>query len=250
MANERLSILRGMKAALRLHRELDLECGADDGRRIDVFGCIDRMEAVLIFRPLDRLLGAFMRQDGVPGIIVNTRRPLGMRRFTAAHELGHLALEHDQGVDGEEMLARGPVASVSRVGAIPSEEREADAFASYFLLPPRLIKAQMDIQGWEPPSFEKPETVYQASLRFGSSYRAAIYALERDKVIGSATRRRLLKARPGSLKRRLLGDDAPAGLGHADVWLLTERDEGAVVEAGRSDLFLLRLRENSAAGYV
>ena len=36
----------------------------------------------------------------------------------------------------------------------------------------------------------------------------------------------------------------------SDVWLLTDRDEGAFIEGGRNDLFVVRLRENSGAGYL
>jgi predicted secreted protein len=239
-----------MKAALGLLHDLGLDRGDKRAQRVDVFASIDRTGAALMFQPLDKLLGAFMKQNGAAGIILNTGRPLGMQRFTAAHELGHLTLGHDPHADDEGILRRGPMPSGSRFGGVAPEEREADAFASYFLLPPHLISAQMNAQGWDVHSFSSPEIVYQASLRFGTSYSGTVYGLERERVIGSGLRRELLKSRPQTLKLALLEDQPLPNTRRSDVWHLTEKDEGAVIEAGRDDLFLLRLNEATGAGYV
>ncbi len=247
---DRLAILRGMKAALGLLHDLGLSRSDRQAHRIDVFDSIDRTGATLMFQPLDKLLGAFLKQDGATGIILNTQRPLGMQRFTAAHELGHLTLGHDPHADDEGILRRGPTPDGRAFNNVAPEEREADAFASYFLLPPHLITTQMHAQGWDVHSFSSPETVYQASLRFGTSYSGAVYGLERERVIGAGLRRELLKARPQMLKLALLDDHPLPNPRRSDVWHLTEKDEGAVIEAGRDDLFLLRLNEATGAGYV
>lgn len=247
---DRVSILRGMKAALGLLHDLGLDRGDRRANRIDVFDSIDRTGAALMFQPLDKLLGAFMKQDGAAGIILNTERPLGMQRFTAAHELGHLTLDHDPHADDEGILRRGPTPDGRMFKSVAPQEREADAFASYFLLPPHLITAQMQAQGWDVHSFSSPETVYQASLRFGTSYSGAVYGLERERVIGAGLRRELLKTRPQTLKLALLDAQPLPNPRRSDVWHLTEKDEGAVIEAGRDDLFLLRLNEATGAGYV
>lgn len=235
---------------MRLLQDLGYDQGAKRAQRVDVFDSIDRRGAALMFQPLDKLLGAFMKRDGAAGIILNTERPLGMQRFTAAHELGHLTLGHDPHADDEGILRRGPMADDRIYKHVPPEEREADAFASYFLLPAHLITTQMEVQGWKAKHFSRPEVVYQAALRFGTSYTSTTYGLEREKVIDAGLRRELLKAKPKELKMGLLDGYPLPSPRRSDVWLLTERDEGAIIEAGRDDLFLLRLNEATGAGYV
>ena len=62
--------------------------------------------------------------DGGPAIVVNVRQDISVERriFTAAHELGHLLL-HPGAYD------------VTRIGEDEGEEREANLFASHFLMP-------------------------------------------------------------------------------------------------------------------
>lgn len=247
---DRISVLRGMKGALGLLRDLGIDHGEMRAQRIDVFGSIDKVGAALMFKPMEKLLGAFMKHEEAVGIILNTERPLGMQRFTAAHELGHFMLGHKPHADDDGILRRGPIADNRGSKQVPPEEREADAFASYFLLPPYLIAAQMKTQEWVPAHFSSPEIVYQASLRFGTSYSGTVYALERENVIGIGLRQQLLEVKPQVLKQNLSDGHVLPNSRRSDVWHLTEKDEGAVVEAGRDDLFLLRLQEDTGAGYV
>lgn len=247
---ERAATLKGMRAALSLQQRFGWHEGERRAQRIDVFGVIAECGATLMFQALDPLLGAFIREGALAGILVTTRRPLGQQRFTAAHELGHLVLDHAPHADDEWILRRSPLPGDSRGADVPREEREADAFASYFLLPNWLITEQMARQGWLAQAFADPAVVYQASLRFGVSYSGTVYGLEREKVIGRGLRQKLLRVQPKNLKRALLPDHPIHSTQRVDVWHLTERDEGAVIEASRDDLFLLRLREDSGAGYV
>ena len=54
---------------------------------------------------------------------------------------------------------------------------------------------------------------------------------------------------PKTIKRALLDGYEPPDW-RADVWLLSDHDEGVLIEGGRNDLFVVRLRENSGAGYL
>jgi Zn-dependent peptidase ImmA (M78 family)/predicted secreted protein len=248
--NDRIAVLKGMREALRLQRNLGLDKEPYRSQRIDVFDCISRVGATLMFQPMDKLLGAYLSEEGNAGIILNSQRPLGMQRFTAAHELGHFQLKHQSSADGESMLRRGPVASDFYSKDVPGQEREADAFASYFLLPDYLVKEQKALQKWTNSDISNPLTIYQASLRFGSSYKATVHALTRMKLVNGSSRKTLLAAKPADIKRHLLSDFPLETTKQMDVWHLTEKDEGAVIEAGRNDLFIFRLTENSGSGYI
>lgn len=65
---------------------------------------------------------------------ISRRFDPGLRRFTAAHELGHAllhtgsGLHRDRAPDGSAVRSRDP------------QEREADQFAAYFLLPEKLVR--------------------------------------------------------------------------------------------------------------
>lgn len=248
MADERGAILAGIRAALRLHRDLGVRERVErGGGRVNVFDDVARLGATLMFQPLDKLLGAYLPAEE-PGVLVTTQRPLSVQRFTAAHELGHLWMRHRPSLDDDGILRRAPFAAGR--GGVDLQEREADAFASMYLIPSWMVALHMRQQGWSPADLTDPRTVYQASLRFGASYAATCYALEQHKVIGRADRARLVTVEPKRIKRDLLGGRCEPPSWHGDVWLLTERDEGRLVEGGREDLFVLRLRENSGAGYL
>lgn len=79
---------------------------------------------------LDGFFGLSIAQDdGGPAIVVNTADPITVERqiFTTAHELGHLLL-HPGAYD------------INKVDENLEEEKEADAFAGYFLVPPRAFE--------------------------------------------------------------------------------------------------------------
>jgi hypothetical protein len=155
-------------------------------------------------------------------------------------------MRHDPSLDDDNILRRSPFSASGRHGR---QEREADAFASIFLTPAWLLALNLERQGWTGRDLSDPANVYQVSLRLGTSYLATCYALERHKVIGRDQRARLIDIEPKEIKQRLLTGYEPPDW-RSDVWLLTERDEGALIEGGRNDLFVVRLRENSGAGYL
>jgi len=245
MADYRDLILHATKEASRLHRDFDMRAGIDEsGGRIDVFSTLIHLDVSLLFRPLDTLLGAYLPTP-IPGVLVSTFRELPIQRFTAAHELGHFALAHNASLDGEGMLRRSPY---GRADYEP-QEVEADAFAAHFLMPRWIFETHARRQGWGKKDMMNPINVYQMSLRVGASYSATCYALQRHKIISRNTRIRLLEVEPRQIKASILEDFAP-DTWRCDVWILTEADSGGVIEGGPSDLFVLRLKEKTTAGYT
>jgi Zn-dependent peptidase ImmA (M78 family) len=150
------------------------------------------------------------------GIIVTTRRGLHIQRFTAAHELGHVILEHRGSID-REILERGPLA--------PSDGRDlqevaADAFAAEFLLPRWLFRHHIQSQGWTVSGhLRNPDIVYQLSLRMGVSYEATCWSLLGHHILPKGEVDELRKIPVARLKSRLSGEFKP-GNSWADVWRL------------------------------
>lgn len=247
MSNIRNAILRGTQTAARLHRDIGVRNKELANRvpRIDVFGLMLKLNLPLLFKPLDSLLGVFLPEP-MAGILITTKRPLSVQRFTGAHELGHFCLSHKPSFDGEDILFRSPF---DVHASYDIQEIEADAFAAELLLPRWLIAIQAQRQGWNTRHMENPVVAYQLSLRLGASYQATCRALERYKFISPFTREQLVGVRPQDIKEELLRGHGERP-GWSDVWLLTEHDEGCVIEGSKTDLFILRLREHAGAGYL
>jgi Zn-dependent peptidase ImmA (M78 family) len=239
-------ILKAVYEADRLHKKYDSEARAQGGEgRIDVFAMLVDRDIPVMFRPLKNLLGAYIDHPD-QGVIVTTQRPLPVQRFTAAHEFGHAELGHKASLDEEEILMR---ALFDRGAHYDSWEIEANAFATELLTPQWLIVQHMKRQGWTRENLTDPVTVYQLSLRMGSSYSAICYALVECKGIDRPACEKLLKVKPKAIKQSLTKPYEPESW-YGDVWLVTERDNGMVLEGSRSDLVVCKFQEHSSSGYV
>jgi len=200
-----------------------------------------------MFRPLDKLLGAYL-DVGSPGVIITTERQLPVQRFTAAHELGHAVLGHTPSLDPEDVLMRSPFGA--RVaGGYDVQEIQANAFASQLLIPSWLLAKHVRRQGWSPEDLADPVTVYQLSLRLGASYAATCHALLSSRVIKKTAYDTLVDVKPRVIKKRLLDPYEPENY-KGDVWRITERDDGLLLEGSRWDLVVINMLEHSGSGYL
>ncbi len=244
MADVRRAIMAGTLEATRVHSELNTQAQWD-GSRIDVFGAIDHFRLPLMFQPLGGLLGAYLVQPE-PGVLVNILRPLSVRRFTAAHELGHHRLEHAPSLDGDDLIGRSPF--LPRVD-YNENEIAADAFATAFLLPIWFVKGHLKKKCWNPADMHRPENVYQLSLRAGLSYLATCYAIKNHRVIDLKTCNQLTAVKPKSIKQSLIPSDSLPNW-YPDIWHLDCQDNGLFVEASKGDVLVISLIEHSGAGFV
>jgi Zn-dependent peptidase ImmA (M78 family) len=242
----REEILNAILEADRLHAHYDTKGRAELGEgRVNVFRMLFDRNIYVMFKPLRNLLGAYF-SDPDTGVLVTTKRPLPVQRFTAAHELGHAALGHDASLDDLEILER-PIFSTETTG--DPREDQANAFAAQLLTPQWLIVHHMKQQGWRPQNLREPVAVYQLALRMGSSYSATCYALAECSAIDRSVRDRLLQVKPKAIKQSLVKSYEPEHW-RGDVWLVTERDNGIVLEGSRTDLVVLKFLEHSGSGYV
>jgi Zn-dependent peptidase ImmA (M78 family)/predicted secreted protein len=247
MTTRRDAILNGTARAAELHAELGIRDGLRDGDRpVDVLDAIRKLGVLVLFRPLDSLLGAYLPTTGqAPGMMLTTRRTLHIQRFTAAHELGHHALGHramslDKDVG---FVARGDQSGHDL------QEVEADAFASAFLLPDWLLVAHARRHGWGKRQLAVPDVAYQLSLRLGASYAATCWALLQANIVGRDAARHLVDTPPKHSKQRAI-PDIERDKWYPDVWQLSERDRGVQVLGNPDDVLVLALKEHVANGYM
>jgi Zn-dependent peptidase ImmA (M78 family) len=237
--------LDAVAAAKQVHRDLGMQQRVTEGGGlIDVFEAIGELDIPLVFKPLTSALGLCLPAP-LRGIMITTRRGLHIPRFTAAHELGHVILEHRGSVD-REILERGPL--VPTAGR-DLQEDAADAFAAEFVLPRWLYKHHIRAQGWTVGGhLRDPDIVYQLSLRMGASYEATCWGLLSHQILPRGEVDALLTAQVAELKLRLGGEFKP-GNSWSDVWRLTSKDNGAQLTGNPDDLLRIELEEAAGSGY-
>jgi Zn-dependent peptidase ImmA (M78 family) len=245
VVSRREAVLDGTLEAARLHKELRTRDHIKkESARVDVFSAITSLNVVLLFKPLDGLLGAYMSSPE-PGILVTTERRLAIQRYTAAHELGHFRMKHSLSLDDEQIIQRSPFEN----GKYSDQEVAADTFAAMFLLPDWLFEFQSEQQGWTREDLNRPGILYQLSLRLGTSYESTCRMLHRHGFTERSSVEQLLKVAPRDIKENLLGQYKPPTW-HPNVWVLTERDADTVIYGEPDDVFVVRLKEHSGAGYL
>ena len=158
--------------------ELRQRFGEDLSSPIDVFSVMQSQERLtLIFYPFStRISGMCVRMcAGDQLIAINSTGTLGRQRFTAAHELYHLF------VQGEitAVICGNDIGNNS-----DDEERNADAFASFFLAPNDALRSFIKnhlLKGTSRPL--SLEDVVRIEQYFKMSRQATLYRLVGDDFI-------------------------------------------------------------------
>jgi Zn-dependent peptidase ImmA (M78 family)/transcriptional regulator with XRE-family HTH domain len=135
--------------------------------------------------------------DGGPAVVVNVWDRISVERwiFTAAHELGHLLL-HLGAYDVEERAEDS------------SEEKEADTFASYFLMPPEVFEREWS----EARGLSFVARVLKVKRIFRVSYKTVLYRLSETTSLGGSVWGRFQAEYKASHGRTLSVVDEPDGL--------------------------------------
>lgn len=225
----------GMLAAQRQLRKI----GASYEDPIDVFGEIERCPLWLLFEPLDKLYGIYMRGRQASGVNVHSRHPVALQRFTAAHELGHHVLGHAFSIDSADNIM-GNSQSL--------QEHAAQSFAAHFLMPPQLINRLLKRIGLNHAAEGlTPVQAYQLSTMAGTSYRAMVGQLETLSKITRAQAAEWRKLQPVNLKAELGAGVAPLNR-RAQLWRINEQQAGSTVYLYGEDEVHVALRENPSTG--
>ncbi|WIV12207.1 ImmA/IrrE family metallo-endopeptidase [Proteiniborus sp. MB09-C3] len=165
-----------MKEKIELNSEaiiLRKEFGEDANSPIDIFSLIHNSDDLtIVFYPMSGRVSGICIRDGKNKIIgVNSTSTYGRQRFTIAHELYHLFFHED---------FKSIVCSTDLEINKDPQEKEADMFASYFLIPYEALsyfvrnklekeKQELDI-----------EDVIRIEQNFGISRQAILWRLIND----------------------------------------------------------------------
>jgi len=238
MADRNIALATARMAADVFETSRAMERIEQDGyTRIDPFRIAAGAGVSVLLRPMDKLLGAFIRDDN-SGILVNSARSAGLIHMTCAHELGHFFMGHENALD--ETVDYGSKAEIL--------EQEAEWFGYHLLVPRLLLTIICRRKGWNKASLQNPHILYQLSLRLGVSYSAAAWSLMRHDVLTYDAVQRLLKITPASIKQSLLQAELPDAT--KDVWLFEVSDQSSVLEPRPDDHLVVRLKSHASAGYL
>lgn len=210
----------------------------DQERAVDPFGAIDRLGLDLVIAKLDNLLGAVL-PAGHGGVLITSERPVGVQRYTAAHEIAHWILHSDHlRLDGASEVLGNPTAEW---------ERQAQLFAAYFLMPPPLMEAVIARHGVTRGSV-RPEQVYLISRDVGVSYEAAIHRLTTMALISRSEAAAL--HRVGRLDALKGAFDGHRPLdGYAELWSVDQTLNRVTLPVREGDDVLIMLPENRTTGW-
>ncbi|MEU9777011.1 ImmA/IrrE family metallo-endopeptidase [Streptomyces sp. NPDC047968] len=220
-------------AAVQAHRDL----GIDRSRYVPVHRALKSAPLVGMAQPMPRLFGVyFSPADNGPAVLLNATLNTVTQRHTAAHELGHHRLHHRTAADEElnPALRWGD-------GSWPDEEKTAEAFAAWFLMPRPAVLAGLDRICQGPPAV--PEHVYQLARELGTSYAGTVRHLSNLRLLDGGHARDWARIAPAALRSSLThGADVPT---EAHVHVITARSHQQDVHADVGDLVVLNEADGS-----
>ncbi len=152
--------------------------GENELSPIDIFALVQMIDSLtLIFYPLgESISGACFRGEASAIIVVNSAKSVGRQRYTLAHELYHYYF--DDGV-------KSTVCS-SKIGTGNENEKKADQFASYLLMPQAALYEEIQsIKAGEERKIT-PEEIIRLEQYFGISHQAMLVRLKDDGEITPA----------------------------------------------------------------
>lgn len=224
-------------AATRLHSQLKTPFDT----QVDVLGIARSLGLVLMMQPLDNLLGFYVRSSEASGIVVSSRVPESLQRFTLAHEIGHHVLGHEGTLDDSN--------AVDRFDSDNLFELQAQSFAAALLMPlPLVNRAMRDLPSTKQGRPVRHTDAYLFSRQLGVSYTAGVWALFRADTISREDARRFIRSGALAAKAGLTGGDLAQA--RADVWMLTEENNDLSVLCRVGDEIHVQLPEDTSTGYT
>ncbi len=218
-----------MFAAFEAHEQLEL----DTFGRIDVFDGMAADGLRLVFRRLDTAAALYLpaSRGGQPGAIVNSQHPLALQRYSAGHEYGHHVFGHGEQID-RHAEPGGPRPAAS------AQEKLAEAFAAWFLMPPEAAKAACERLSLA--DVRQPSDAYALALRLGTSYTAICTHLPSLKLVNVGIANQWRDISLKTIKQELSATPPPGGWQN-DTWLMSAADAEVELVVRAGDRLLIDL---------
>lgn len=224
----------GMLAAAQAHGDYGIDTAIWP---VDIYGAIYTAEVVTMWQQMPKQFGAYINDPGSrPGVLINNGLPHSAQRQTAAHELGHHWWKHGTREDGN----LDP--SGDRRPPWPPEEKLAECFAAWFLMPRKAAVAALGRLSIN--ELRSPADTYLLSLLLGTPYRATVRHLPNLRLISPARTAEWIKAPLNVIKDRLDQAEDSAVSRKPDVWVLSPRFDGAQLTIHPGDRIVI----NSSTG--
>ncbi len=161
--------------AVLLRRKL----GKDESSPIDIFQLAQTIENLsVIFYPLgENISGACYRGEKSNAVIINSDMSVGRQRFSLAHELYHMYFDNS---DVSKV-------SMTQIGNGDENEKKADQFASYFLMPQTsLYEMIQNCKSKHEDNTLSIEDIVRMEQYYGVSHKAMLYRLKAEGEIGDS----------------------------------------------------------------
>ena len=178
-----------------------------EASRLRILNNIDPSQGLCPF-DLGRKLGISMRLVPIPNlegmysinpnpaIIIGSKRPLGRRRYTCGHELGHHVFGHGFRIDEIDE---------SNSSSLSPEEYIAQRFSAALLMPKIAIDATFSKKGWDIKN-GNPEQFFIVAQELGVGYEALITNLEvNTRQLSTQQAGKLKKVHLPSLRKLVAG---------------------------------------------
>lgn len=166
-----------LRQSMTLRRRL----GADQSGPVDIFPLVlTNVEysnhLTLVLYPMSRTLsGMCVKGNDNTVIAINSTTSVGRQHFSMAHELFHMYFDSN---------LTTAICS-SRIGAGSEREKEADQFASFFLIPPGGLDAEISRMKKKPDDRLTVKNVAELEQYFGVSRQAMLFRLIEDDKLTS-----------------------------------------------------------------
>ena len=181
--------------ALRGALETRRRVGVATSAPVCVYDLAEKLGIEVRFCPGNSFGGMYSKKSQT--ILVPSLRPPGKQAFTCGHELAHWFFEHGDRIDDN--------GSIEDFRSNASEDRMANMFAGYLLMPKRAVLEAFRCRGWESRDCTALQA-YTIACQLNVGYETLIRHMQWSlRLLSQNSVQALLKSTPKALRQELLG---------------------------------------------